>query len=142
MKWHCSAVATFLTAVIEEQTPVCSDIFINTNIYPYIYTYMMVAQWRSLPALMFCCSSSELHTDLSLCYWNCCSTVRNMDQQPQFMFSKSPKALWDLLSSPSGTSSRTRWCINVMRKMAQRELSCAGKVLPMAMQSFCLSSTL
>lgn len=97
----------------------------NTSLFRYFYKYkhisicmhihkVMVAQWRSLPALMFCCSSSELHTDLSLCYWNCCRTVRNMDQPPQLMFSKSPKALWDLLSSLSGTSSWTRWCTPVI----------------------------
>lgn len=97
----------------------------NTSLFRYFYKYkyisirmhihkVMVAQWRSLPALMFCCSSSELLADLSLCYWNCCGTVSNTDQPPQFMLSRSPKALWDLLSSQSGTSSWIHWCILVI----------------------------
>lgn len=32
-------------------------------------------------------------------------------------------------------------CIDIMGKIMQWEISCAGKVLPMALQTFCLSST-
>lgn len=95
-----------------------SRFFINTNIYPYMCIYI---RWWWLEGGLFqqwCSAAAPVRpwvlADLSLCYWNCCRTIRNMDQPPQFMLSKSPKALWDLLSSQSGTSSWIHWCTPVI----------------------------
>lgn len=73
----------------------------NTSLFTYLYKYrhvyiyvhickVMLARWKSLPALMSCCSSRELFTDLcvtGIAAW----LPASVDQFPQLMLTRSPR---------------------------------------------------
>lgn len=85
----------------------------------------------------------------SQCYWDCCLTGRSCGSAPQFMLTRSSRPCgsaviwkWHILTNTSTHFCQSNIYIDVMGKITQGGLCCAGKVLPIALWSFCLSSTI
>ena len=148
VKWHCSSSHLPNRGNWARNT----SLFRHFNKYRHIYICMhihkvMVARWRSLPALMSYCSSSKLFTDL--CVTGFAAWLPgDVDQPPQFTLTKSPRPLgsaviWKghILTNTLMHFCHSNICIDVMGKIMQWKLLCAGKVVPMALSSFYLSST-
>lgn len=83
------------------------------------------------------------------CYWDCCLTGRSCESAPQFMLTRSSRPCgfaviwkWHILTNTSMHFCQSNIYIDVMRKITQGGLCCAVKVLPIALRSFCLSSTI